>query len=133
MKRGAVGNLGRAPVPEWEEVARAAWPGRLPRPLTELAGRTYLPVLVAALVILVVAMWLRLPWLGLAAWTLGAAAEWLATAADPPAVRLLDLVGLRAQLRALLRSLVAAALVFAMGVPLAGLGYVTVVLAVQPT
>lgn len=133
VKRGAgIDNLGRAPVPEWEEVARAAWPGRLPASLTDAAGRAYLPVLVTSLFVLVLAAWLRLPWLGLAAWTVGAATDWLATPADPAVVRLLDLVGLRAPLRALLRSLAAAALVFASGAAVwAGLGYVTAVLFVQ--
>lgn len=43
VKRGlAIDNLGRAPVPEWEEVARAAWPGRLPRPAAAAAGRIFL-------------------------------------------------------------------------------------------
>jgi hypothetical protein len=133
VKRGTgIDNLGRAPVPEWEEVARAAWPGRLPSGLTAPAGTAFLPVFALSLLGLVLAAWLRLPWLGLVAWTVGAAGEWLATPADPAVVRLLDLVGLRAPLRALLRSLVAATLVLATGVGgTAGLGYVTVVLVVQ--
>ncbi|MGC3994814.1 MAG: CDP-glycerol glycerophosphotransferase family protein [Propionicimonas sp.] len=133
MKRGGgIQSLGRAPVPEWEEVARAAWPGRLPAGITTLAGRSHLVVVVAGLALLVLAAWLRLPWLGLAAWTLGAAGEWLATPADTAVARLLDLVGFRAQLRALLRSLVAAALVFAASpAPWAGLGYVSAVLVLQ--
>lgn len=133
MKRGgAIGNLGRAPVPEWEEVARAAWPGRLPAALTAVAARGYLPILAISLVVLVLAAWLRLPWIGLLAWTLGAVGEWLATPADASAVRLLDLVGLRAPVRALLRSVAAGALVFAVaGDPLVGLSYVSAVLFVQ--
>jgi len=133
VKRGgAIGNLGRAPVPEWEEVARAAWPGRLPVPLVALLGRAYLPLLATSLALLVVAAWTGLPWLGLAAWALGVATEWLATPADTGTVRLLDLVGMRAPLRGLLRSLVAAALVFVSGAgATAGLGYVTVVLFVH--
>jgi uncharacterized membrane protein YtjA (UPF0391 family) len=129
---GALGNLGRAPVPEWEEVARAAWPGRIPSGLSNLAGRAYLPVFAGSLALLVLAAWFGLPWLGLAAWLLGAAGDWLATPADVATVRLLDLVGFRAQLRALLRSLVAAALVFgATTGTSAGLAYVTVVLFLQ--
>ena len=66
MKRGlAIDNLGRAPVPEWEEVARAAWPGRLPRPAAAAAGRIFLPVTALSFLLLVLAAWLRLPWLGL--------------------------------------------------------------------
>ncbi|MFT4108579.1 CDP-glycerol glycerophosphotransferase family protein [Propionicimonas sp.] len=133
MKRGGgIQSLGRAPVPEWEEIARAAWPGRLPGRLTQLAGRAQFTVLLIGLVILVLAAWLRWPWLGLAAWTLGAVGEWLATPADTAVGRLLDLVGLRPQLRALLRSILAAAVVFvAASDPWAGLGYVTVVLVLQ--
>lgn len=133
MKRGgAIGNLGRAPVPEWEEVARAAWPGRLPITLTTAAGRGHLVVVVSSLAVLVVAAWLQLPWLGLIAWTIGAAGEWLATPADAATTRLLDLVGLRAPMRALLRSVVAVALVLAAaGAPWQGLGYLTAVLFVQ--
>lgn len=129
---GALGNLGRAPVPDWEEVARAAWPGRLPATVTTAAGRAYLPLLAGSLALLVLAAWLGLPWLGLAAWLAGALVEWLATPADTAVARLLDLVGLRPQLRALLRSLVAAALVFGTtaGTP-AGLGYVSAVLFLQ--
>lgn len=127
----AIKDLGRAPVPEWEEVARAAWPGRLPRPVTEAAGRIFLPVFALSIVLLVLAAWLRLPWLGLLAWTAGAVVEWLATPADAAVTRLLDLAGLRAPLRALLRSLPAAALVFALGDFGAGLGYVMAVLFLQ--
>lgn len=132
IPRIGLGNLGRAPVPEWEEVARAAWPGRVPPALAAAAGRVQLPVLAVSLLLLVLAAWLGLPWLGLAAWLLGAGTEWLATAADQAVARLLDLVGFRAPLRALLRSLVAAALVFggAAGTP-AGLAYVTAVLFIQ--
>jgi hypothetical protein len=133
VKRGGgIGTLGRAPVPEWEEVARAAWPGRLPHVLVTAAARAYLPTLALTLLVLIASAWLRLPWLGLAAWTLGASADWLATPADAPVTRLLDLVGLRAQVRALLRSIAAAALVFGTAAdPWPGLGYVTAVLFVQ--
>ncbi len=133
MRRGgAIGNLGRAPVPEWEEVARAAWPGRLPRPVVAAAGRAYLPLVVAGFVLLLLAAWLQLWWLGLLGWAVGALTEWLATPADTTIVRLLDLVGLRAQLRALLRSLIATGLVFGTGVGVtAGLAYLTTVLFIQ--
>ncbi len=133
MKPGrSPASLGRAPVPEWEEVARAAWPGRLPHLLVSLAGRAQLVVFVVSIALLLVAAGLRLPWLGLLAWSLGAVTDWLATPADHPIARLLDLVGFRAQLRALARSLVAVALVFsASGDALVGLGYVIVILFVQ--
>ena len=148
MNIGAIGNLGRAPVPETEEVARAAWPGRLGGGLSTelggqssallarvvtLAGRVHLAVVILSTVGLVLAAWARLPWVGLVLWTLAALVEWLATPADASATRLLDLVGLKAQLRALLRSLPAAALVFVTAPHglIAGLAYVTVVLFIQ--
>lgn len=130
----SVENLGRAPVPEWEEAARAAWPGRVPSGLAAFAGRHHLTVLVLSLVVLLLAAWLRLPWLGFAAWLVGALWEWLSTAADPASVRLLELVGIRPQLRALLRSGIAVALVAALATPTAGnaaLTYLTAVLVIQ--
>lgn len=125
-----IGNLGRAPVPEWEEVARAAWPGRVSERTAALAGRIFLPVFAAGIAVLVLAAWLRLPWLGLAAWAAASAVEWLATPADTAITRLLDLVGLRPQWRALLRSLPAAALVFSLDYA-AGVGYLVAVLFLQ--
>jgi hypothetical protein len=133
VKRGrSIASLGRAPVPEWEEVARAAWPGRLPRRLVATAGASQLALLVLSISGLVLAAWLRLPWLGLAAWTLGAVGDWLATPADSPIARLMDLVGLRYQVRALVKSLIASALIFGtVTEPYSGLAYVMVVLFVQ--
>ncbi len=127
----SLASLGRAPVPEWEEVARAAWPDRGPAEWASRAGRLQLPVVVASIVIGVLAAWFGAPWLGLLAWVAGASVEWLATRADTAAARLLDLVGLRAPLRALLRSIVAMALIFGLGANIAGLGYLTAVLFVQ--
>lgn len=135
VSRGkSVENLGRAPVPEWEELARAAWPGRVPALLARFAARHYLIAWLGSLLALVLGAWLRLGWLVLAAWAVGALIEWLSTTADPPTVRLLDLVGVRAQYRALLRSLVAAAGVLAVAgeaAANAGLAYVAVVLVLQ--
>lgn len=130
----SVESLGRAPVPEWEEAARAAWPGRVPAGLSAFAGRHHLSVLVLSLVVLLLAAWLRLPWLGLAAWLIGALWEWLSTAADPASVRLLELVGIRPQLRALVRSALATGLVMALATPNAlnaGLTYLSAVLVIQ--
>ncbi len=127
----SLASLGRAPVPEWEEVARAAWPGRVPAEWASRAGRLQLPLIVASIVIGVLAAWFGAPWLGLLAWVAGASVEWLATRADTAAARLLDLVGLRAPLRALLRSVTAMALIFGLGANFAGLGYLTAVLFLQ--
>jgi hypothetical protein len=133
VKRGrSIASPGRAPVPEWEELARAAWPGRRPQQLVTPAGAGQLALLVVSILTLVLAAWLRLPWLGLAAWTLGGVGEWLATPADSPIARLMDLVGVRYQVRALVKSLIAAVLVSrTVAEPDAGLAYLLVVLMVQ--
>lgn len=135
MKRAkSMENLGRAPVPEWEELARAAWPGRVPIPLSEFFAKLNLTAFVLGMIVLLTAAWLHLPWLALGAWIVTAAADWLSTRADPPVSRLLDLVGLRPQVRALLRSAPAAAVIFTSGLPnasTAGLSYVTAVLFIQ--
>lgn len=130
----AIENFGRAPVPEWEELARAAWPGRVPVAVAAWFGRLNLTFLILGLITQFVAAWAHLPAVGLAAWALAALADWLSTRADPPTSRLLDLVGLRPQARALLRSLLAAGVILASGLPNApgaGLSYLTVVLFVQ--
>ncbi|PFG17845.1 CDP-glycerol:poly(glycerophosphate) glycerophosphotransferase [Propionicimonas paludicola] len=130
----SVDSPGRAPVPEWEEAARAAWPGHVPSGIAAFAGRHHLSVLVLSLVVLTLAAWLRLPWLGLAAWLIGSGWEWLSTAADPVGVRSLEQVGLRPQLRALLRSLIAVGLVAGLATataPNAALTYLTAVLVIQ--
>lgn len=135
MSRGrAFENVGRAPVPEWEEFARAAWPGRVPVGLSAWSGRWNLTFFLLGLAVQLIAAWLRMPWLGLAAWLVPALCDWLSTRSDPSTSRLLDLVGLRPPMRALLRSTVAAAAIFAAEQPnniQAGLTYVCVVLFVQ--
>lgn len=127
-------NVARAPVPEWHELALAAWPGRVPVALSAWCGRMNLVFFVVGLLVQFGAAWLKLPIVGLVAWLLPAAVDWASTRSDPPTSRLLGLFGLRPQARALLRALAAAAGVFASGQPnavTAGLGYVTVVLFVQ--
>jgi hypothetical protein len=133
-RRRGIEDFGRAPVPEWQELALAAWPGRVPPALSAWCGRMNLTLFALGLVVQFAAAWLKLPVVGLVAWLLAAAVDWLSTRSDPPTSRLLDLVGLRPQARALLRSLAAAAVVFASGLPnavSAGLGYVAVVFCVQ--
>jgi len=133
-RRRGIEDFGRAPVAEWQELALAAWPGRVPQALSAWCGRSNLVLLVLGLVVQFGAAWLKLPLVGLVAWLVPAAVDWLSTRSDPPATRLLDLVGLRPQARALLRSILAAAVVFASAQPnavTAGLGYVTAVLFVQ--
>jgi len=135
VKRGTrIENFGRAPVPEWEELARAAWPGRVPLAVSQYFGRLNLSLFVLGLIVLLVAAWLHLPWLALGAWVVTAASDWLSTRADPATTRLMDLIGLRAQPRALLRSALAAAVIFTSGLPnaaTAGLSYVTAVMFIQ--
>ncbi|PKQ32420.1 MAG: hypothetical protein CVT62_05270 [Actinobacteria bacterium HGW-Actinobacteria-2] len=121
-------------MPEWEELARAAWPGRVPLGLARWCGRANLTVFTLSMLVLFIAAWAHLPWIALGAWTVSGLVEWLSTRADPPASRLMDLVGLRPQLRALLRSLLAAAAIFGGALAnsaTAAMTYVTVVLAVQ--
>lgn len=130
-RRAGIGTLGRAPVPEWEELVRAAWPGRVPSRLAAAAARAYLVTLLVGMALLVVAAWGGWPWLGLLSWVAVSLVEWLATAADTPAGRLLHLVGLRPQTRALLRSMPAAGLVFGLGSTAIALAYITVVLVIQ--
>ncbi len=130
----AIENFGRAPVPEWEEFARAAWPGRIWAGLSTWFGRLNLTSFAIGLLTLLVAAWAHLPWVALGAWIITAASDWLSTRSDPPTSRLLDLAGLRPQARALLRSVLAAAVVFASSGANgagAGLSYVSVVVVVQ--
>lgn len=132
MKIGAaLGNLGRAPVPEWEEVARAAWPRAVPASWARLAGSSYLPVLAGCVLAQVLAVGFGWPWLGLIAWLLAATLEWAATAEDASLTRLLDLVGFRASYRALLRSLLLAALGFVVVGAAAALPYLGTVFLIQ--
>lgn len=135
MKRAkSIENFGRAPVPEWEELARAAWPGSVPMPVSQFFAKLNLTVFVLGLIALLTAAWLHLPWLALGAWLVTAGADWLSTRADPPATRLLDLIGLRPQARALLRSALAAAVIFTSGLPnadTAGLSYISAVMFIQ--
>lgn len=121
-------------MPEWEECARAAWPGRVPLGLAAWFGRWNLTFFTLGLAVQLLAAWLHLPWLALAGWAVPTLSEWLSTRADPVTSRLLDLVGLRPPMRGLLRSIIAAAALFASLQPnavSAGLGYVTVILFVQ--
>ena len=105
-------NLGRAPVPEWEEVARAARPqGLVPASWTRWVGASFWWLYPATMVALLVCALLRLSWLGLGVLAVSAVADWLASRADAPSCRLADFLGLRAPLRALLRSILAALLV----------------------
>lgn len=132
MKIGAaLGNLGRAPVPEWEEVARAAWPSRVPAAAARRAATSYLPVLAFCLLALVVASWFGWGLLGLVAWLVAAIWEWVVTSADSSLVRLLDLVGFRAPYRALLRSLLLAAVGFSVAGSSDVLAYVSAVVLIQ--
>lgn len=127
-----LGNLGRAPVPEWEEVARAGGEPASPMPpaVTGPVVRAYPLLLVAGMVCLVVGAVFGWAWLGVAGWLIAAVTDWLATRSDGPVTRLLDLIGLRPSVRALLRSLLA---LVAIGSAARWLvvGYLLVVLALQ--
>lgn len=135
MKRAqSLVSIAKAPAPEWEEVARAAWPGRVPMPLANVFGRLNLTLFILGLIAGLAAAWMRSPWLALVAWTVPALADWLSTRADHPTTRLLNSVGLHAQARGLIRSILAAAAVLiavAPNAPNAGLSYVSVAIAVH--
>jgi len=125
---------GRLPVPEWEAAARAVRPQRVPAGLAGFIGRHHVTVVVLSLAALALAAWLRLPWLGLASWLIGAGADWLGPGAGAASSRRLAAVGGGPQQRALLRSLVAAGLIA--GLPAAtaanaALTYLSAVLVIQ--
>lgn len=126
--------IAKAPAPEWEEFARAAWPGRVPLPVANVFGRLNLTLLILGVVVGLSAAWMRSPWLALCAWAVPALADWLATRSDHPTTRLLNSVGLHAQARGMIRSILAAAAVLIAVAPNAvnaGLSYVSVALAVH--
>lgn len=133
MRIPALTNLGVAPVPETEEAARAAWPGRIPALLSDASGTLQLLLIVLGTLALIAVAWLQLVWIGVAIWALVAVTEWLATPADRPEIRLMDLIGARAPLRAALRSLPVLGMVLLVGAGpnLAGIGYLSAVLTVQ--
>lgn len=128
--RANFSDLGLAPVPEWEELRRATQTARASSVVTKFA-RTIPAMIPTSIATLLVAAWFGWGWLGLLGWTAGAAVELAATAGDTAAVRLLDLIGGRTQLRSLLRSLPAAALVGVVAGPQAAVAYLVVVLVVQ--
>ena len=132
MISARLGNLGRAPVPEWEEVARAGGEPRswVPDGIAQRAARSLPILLVAGLAAQVLGALAGLPWLAVAAWVFAAVGDWLGTRADGPVARLFDLVGFRPAARALIRSLLALLAVLAAGPPLL-LGYAAIVLLVQ--
>jgi hypothetical protein len=127
-------NRTNVPVPEWEELAHAAWPGWVPLQLSAWFGGANFTLFVLGLAGQLVAAWAHLPWLGLVAWVVPALSDWLSTRADVSTSRMLDRVGLRPQARALLRSMLFAGVILASGLPSAmnaGLAYLSVVVAVQ--
>jgi hypothetical protein len=127
-------NRTTVPVPEWEELARAAWPGWVPSRLAEWFGAANSTLFLLGLVGQLIAAWAHAPWLALAVWVVPAMSDWLSTRADVATSRMLDRIGLRPQARALLRSVLFTGAILASGLPNAmnaGLAYLTVVAAVQ--
>lgn len=122
-------------MPEWEDVARAAGEPRswVPEQWAARAQGSFVVGYLGSLLLLVAGVVVLLPWLGVLGWVLGAVTDWLATRGDQPIVRLVDLVGVRAWVRALQRSFLALLLLAGVaGVPLALIvGYALVVIAVQ--
>lgn len=121
--------LGRAPVPEWEELARAAAP--TPGRIAAWFAHHLLLVLVLPHLALLVALCFRSPVWAAGFWLLAGLADWAVTRADSPASRLLGLAGLTPQLRAALRSLVLLGSFVAAGIPAGVVAYVVAVLVIQ--
>lgn len=122
MKR--LSRLGRAPVPEWEELARAA---STPPAVFGWFATHLLAVLAVTHAGLLVAFLLRSPLWAAAFWLLAAGCDWASTRADSPAGRLLALAGLRPQLRAALRTILVVGTFLTVQVT----GYVVAALVVQ--
>ncbi|MEA4945132.1 MAG: CDP-glycerol glycerophosphotransferase family protein [Propionicimonas sp.] len=95
--------LGRAPLSEWEELARAAAPP--PPGLVRWLADHLLWVLLVPHLALLVALVARAPLIAVLCWLLAAVLDWAATRVDSPLGRLFDYAGLKPQLRAALRSL----------------------------
>jgi len=125
---------GSPPAPEWEALARAVRPQRRRAGLVGFLGRHHVALFVLSLAALALAGWLRLPWVGLASWLVGAGVDWLVTAAAAASSRRLAAVGGGPQQRAVLRSLVAAGLIAALPAATAAnaaLTYLSAVLVIQ--
>ena len=116
--------LGRAPLPEWQELALAtARPGRAARWFAD----HFLLCLALPYLVLLVGVFAGIPLLALAGWLLGAVLDWSATRADSPLARIAETAGATPALRAALRSLL---VVWVIGPPAAA-GYVAVVAVIQ--
>lgn len=118
-------NLGRAPLAEWQELARAT---HTPSGLARWFADHFLLVLVLPYLGLLGCLLLGAPRLALAFWALGAVLDWAATRADSPVARIAETAGAIPPLRAALRSLL---LVWALVGTWAGAGYLLVVVLIQ--
>ncbi len=116
--------LGRAPLPEWQELAHTtAGPGRVARWFAD----HFLPCLALPYLVLLVGVFAGSPILALAGWLLGAVLDWAATRADSRLSRIAETAGATPSLRAAIRSLL---VVWVIGPPAAA-GYVAVVVVIQ--
>lgn len=119
--------LGRAPVPEWQELAWAgAPPSRLPG-ARWLADRFLLVVAVPHLALLV-ALLTGSVLASVVCWAVAALLDWAATRSDGPVSRIVDTAGASPVLRGALRSLMVAG---ALAGTSAVAGYVVAVLVIQ--
>ncbi len=118
-------NLGRAPLPEWQELAHAT---RRAGPVARWFADHFLALVALPYLIQVASLLLGQPWLALAVWLLGALLDWAATRADSRIARIVETAGATPALRAAVRSLL---VVFALGLPVAIAAYVAVVVGLQ--
>ena len=122
MKR--LSRVGRAPVPEWEELARAA--STPPKVFGWFAAHLLALLVVTHAGLLIAFLW-RSPLWAAAFWVLASACDWAGTRADSASGRLLTLAGLKPQLRAALRTILVVGTFLTAPV----LGYVVAVLVLQ--
>lgn len=121
-------SLGRAPAPEWEELARCVPQSRwLPAGLARWLEQQGLALIAIGHVGLLASLLTRTPVIVAVAWLVAAGLDWLVTRVDSPGIRLVEFSGARAPIRAALRSVIALAGLAVPGAPL--IGYAVTVLA----
>ena len=123
-------SLGRAPAPEWEELARCVPSARwLPAGLAHWVGQQALALLAIGHLALLASLLTRTPVIVAIGWLMATGLDWLVTRVDSPGARLVEFSGARAPIRAALRSVIALAGLAVPGAP--QVGYAVTVLATQ--
>ena len=117
--------LGRAPLPEWQELAQAT---ARPGPASRWLADRFLLCLALPYLVLLVGVLAGIPILALTGWLLGSVLDWAATRADSPVSRIAQTAGATPALRAALRTLL---VVWTLAAPASAAGYVLVVVISQ--